>query len=677
VKLVLSNRLSYLLAVLILLTAVFLRMARLSDLPSGLHDGEIRTIRLAETVRQGVITILFEDASGTGNEMLVPTVLAATTTLTGNGPLGYRMVSVWAALVTLALVYTLGVRLFGRVAGLAAMALLAVTFWHILLSRNVLVEAFLPLLIVIAMLSLARAIPVYRVARQESATTAAFASLAVTLGIGFYVHPMGLLLAMATMIFITYVILTRRPIERQRLSYIGFTILIVLILTIPYLVFNVNRPELATGGRLIGNYDGLLNSLGNGIRALFWQGDLDPAHNLPARPLFDPISAIFIMVGFGVALLNVRTSRYMLVVVFLVVLSPSALLTTRTPNFLGMTMWLVPLALLFGAGVHVLLTRPRKIVAAAVGVGVCAVLAFNLVWSVRDFFQVWAKDESVQQVYHTDLYQLARHLDRSMSNITTVICYPQVNITEPQVELNNTQKLVVMTNRQLENVRFVDCNNAMLFTQGGERQQLLIVEADGYATMHPLIQQWVSMGMFLTSDKLPLERVVILTVGDMLANRLGAYTTTDPANYGYETPQTPQETIYPPVRFGGNITWLGYEPNTPRQVRAGDTVDVINYWRVESGRVPSDLTLFAHILSDPVTVVHNRDLLSVDVSFLQERDVFVQVSPIALSPNMLAGRYQVSIGAYQQETLARLPVFDENQVRQGDRLILYPIEVVE
>ena len=676
-KLVLSNRFSYLLAVLILLTAVFLRMVRLNDLPAGLHDGEIRTIRLAETVRQGVITILFEDANGNGNEMFVPTVLAVTTTFTGNGPFGYRMVSVLASLVTLSLVYTLGVRLFGRAAGLAAMALLAVTLWHVLLSRNVLVESLLPLVIVIAMLSLARAIPVYRVARQESATTAAFATLAVTVGIGFYIHPMGLLLALATMLFIVYVVLTQRPIERQRLSYIGFSVLIVLILTIPYLVFNVNRPELAAGGRLLGDFQGILQSLAEGVTALFYRGDANPAHNLPLRPLFEPVSAVIVLLGFAVSLRNMQASRYMLVVVFLIVLSPAALLNSNNPNFLGLTVWLVPMVLFFGAGVHVLLTRLPKVTSVVIAGVLFTVIGFNLVWTVRDFFQIWATEEAVEQVYHTDLYQLAQYLDRTMEDITTVICYPQVNVTTLQPDLNNTQKMVVMTNRQLENVRFVDCNNAMLFTQGGERQQVLIVESDGYVTMHPYIQNWVSMGMFLNSNILPTGRVAILTVGNILANRLGAFTSIDPANYGYETPLTPQETIYPPIRFGGNITWLGYEPDKSREYRAGDTLDVINYWRVESGRVPQDLMLFSHILSDPVTVADNRDMLSLDVSFLQERDVFVQVTPIRLRQTMLSGRYQISIGAYQEETLARLPVFDEYQVRQGDRLILYPIEIVE
>jgi hypothetical protein len=41
---------------------------------------------------------------------------------------------------------------------------------------------------------------------------------------------------------------------------------------------------------------------------------------------------------------------------------------------------------------------------------------------------------------------------------------------------------------------------------------------------------------------------------------------------------------------------------------------------------------------------------------------------------MPSGTYDISIGAYQADTEARLPVFDGEQ-RRGDRLFLYQINV--
>lgn len=676
-RLTLSNRISFLLALLLLLLAAFLRLHHLNALPAGLQDREIRTVRLTETVRQGTITILFEDGDGEGTEMLVPTALAVTTIFTGNGPLAFRWTMALMSLLTLALVYTLAVRLFGRLAGLASLSLLTVTFWPILLGRSILIDAFLPLLIVMVMLSLARAIPVYRAVRQESATTSAFATLGAAVGIGFYVHPVGLLVALAAMVFIVYVLMVRRPFDRQRMGFIGFSLLIVLILTIPYLVFNVNRPDLGASERLFTSDHGLLQSIFIGLQALFTQGDADPAHNLALRPLFDPFSVLLMVVGLIAALRSLRYARYTLVLVFLAVLAPAALLVNNSPNFLGLTVWLVPLGLLFGAGVHIVCTRLPRLAGGGVLAALMLLLVVNIGWTSRDLWTVWPNEPAVEQAFHTDLYQLAHHLDRTLNAIPTVICYPRLNTTAAVSVLSSTQRMLLMMNRDdLDNARFVDCNRALLFVQGGDREQIVLAEPDALTTMHPYIREWMSLGSFQNDETLPPDRVLRLAVSDTLANRIGAFTTLDGAKYGFETALTPQDTIYPPVRFGGNITWLGYEPDTASPYRAGDTVDVINYWRVENGSIPADLQFFTHILSDPVTIASNRDIISVDVDDLRVRDVFVQVTPIVLQSTLLPGRYEVSVGAYQRQTLARLPVFDADQVRQGDRLILYPIEIV-
>lgn len=249
-----SSRVSYGIALLLLLLAAALRMAQVADLPAGLTAREQQTIRLMETARRGTITILFEEAPGRGVEMLGPTALAVTTAFTGAGPFALRWTFVLASLVTLTLVYTLAVRLFGMLAGLGAMALLALSFWPTLLARSILIDGLVPLLVVVVMLALARAVPVYRVAREETATTTAFATLGAALGVAFYLHPVGLLAALGAMIFIVYAVLNR-PFDRQRLSYIGFSVLIVIILTMPYLIFSINRPGLNSGSHLIGGFD--------------------------------------------------------------------------------------------------------------------------------------------------------------------------------------------------------------------------------------------------------------------------------------------------------------------------------------------------------------------------------------------------------------------------------------
>ena len=63
--------------------------------------------------------------------------LLTAVTSPGGGLIGYRILSVWVGMITLALIYALGSRLFGNLAGLSALALMSVTLLPIVLSRTV------------------------------------------------------------------------------------------------------------------------------------------------------------------------------------------------------------------------------------------------------------------------------------------------------------------------------------------------------------------------------------------------------------------------------------------------------------------------------------------------------------------------------------------------------------
>ncbi len=668
---VLSNRQSYFLAVILLFVAICFRGLSILDLPAGVTSAETTTIRLAETVRQGTVTVFLQDETGAGRESAYPTALALVTAFIGNGLLGFRVVSLWAGMITLALVYTLGVRLFGRVVGLLALALLSVTFWSVLLSRLLLTEMLIPLLVVSVMLVIARALPVYRTERQESATTLAFASFGAVVGGVFYVSPLGVWLALATLVFLMYALFTRRPISRQRLSYIGFALLVVIIISVPYLLFNVNRPELSASNRVFGNYQGILNSIIKGFGGLFLVGDSNPAYNLPLRPMFDPLTFLMMVGGGIVSVMSLRYGRYALLIVFLVCLAPSAFLTELAPSFLGLSVWLVPLALLYGVGV----TRLHRALPAGVPRyllvgGVLGMLALNAYGTTQDLFNTWSKDKLTQRAYHTDLHQIARHLDKTQGEVNTLIC----NATWDTLtfDLNSTQRMQLTMTRRLPLPRVADCRVSMVFMNGGTQQQVIFPDATDLETAHPSIQRWLNMGQF-NRQNLPDGRVLMLDVEQVLADALGLFTTTSLSSYGLEAPKSSQE-VYPTVRFGGNITWLGYEPDTLRAYEPEQTVNVVTYWRVE-GVLPRDIVLFTHLLSDPVTVAQNRDVIHVNPRRLQARDVFMQVTNIDIRPSILEDDYQVSVGAYQAETGARLPVFDSEQLRQGDRLLLYTIRV--
>lgn len=662
-----SNRISYALAVMIFLLAVALRFWQLTTLPPGLHTDEITTLRISHMIQDGRISIFYDTGAGI-QEGLYPFLLTLLTALAGKGMLIERLLSVWIGLVTLALVYTLGVRLYGRLAGLAAMALLAVMMAAVLLSRVIQAEVLPPLLVTAALLALARAFPVYRQRlRDDSTTTTSFAALAVVIGGSYYIHSVSLPLSFIALVFTIFLLMRLRH-SLQRLSYIGFAILLMVIITIPYLLFTINRPELATTGQLMTLPDNLFTAVVNGLGSIVLHGDSNPAHNLPGRPLIDLVSGLGVLIGFMIALRYWRQPRFAIILVATLFLLPVALLQANTPDFFAFGMILPLIVLYFGLGIQTLIENAPARTRLVFGMGLVGMLLFNIRWVIVDTAK-WSQDTDVMTAYHGYEGKLAYHLDLTAHQIPTVLCDTSINQTNPP--LSGAVLIRMMMNRQDVFLRRVDCRTGFVLTDGGNYQQVILSDPNLYEQISPYIQEWLSYGNPL--PHLPANSAFEMEVSNILAQRVGAFTTTTPAQYQ----DTPANTLsaFPPVRLGENVTWLGYEPAVIQPTYApGDTFTLITYWRAD-GVIPPDLMFFNHILSDPVTIARQRDQISVDPTTLRNRDVFIQITSIPLSETMLPGNYLISLGAYREATGTRLPVFDLASVIRGNRLLLYAIVV--
>lgn len=668
-----SSRTSYGLAVGLLLLGAFLRLWQLSALPMGLNDEEIITIRIAETIRLGETPIeVFFNLNGEGREKLPSILYTATTGLIGNGTLGYRLLGVWLGILTLALVYTLGVRLYGPFAGLSAMGLLAVSMWPILLARSIQRETFVPLLVTAALLALARAFPVYSRPRDDKTSTATLAALGIILGLSFYVHQVGLVITLVAMVFIAYMILFHRSLVAQRLSFIGFSILLMIIIAVPYLITSIRQPYLAGADRLFGIYESNLRAIADGLIGIIFIGSSDPLYNLPARPLIDLVSGFFVIIGFLSALLGWRAPRHALALIATGILALPAFLATNSPNFPAMATLLIPIALFFGLATSHFYNSLRPATRRYLGLALVGLLGFNLYWLGRDFFGIWPQLPAVQSAYHHAQAQVALYLDRAADDTPALICDPNFDQPLRTAELTNTQLILQMMNRKVNDMRFADCASALVFASAGAEEIVVIPDQSTWAAMHPYIRNWLLGGEILYEAHVPDNTIILLDVAQPLADNLGLFTTTAPVSYPPEAPNGQQQT-FPPVRFGGNITFLGYETRPTEIYKSGDSVSVITYWRVE-GIIPPDLTFFTHILSDPVTLLAGRDRIFVDPRSLQTRDVFVQVITLTIPENTIPDEYIVSVGAYQDTSDIRLPVFDGEQTR-GDRLFLYPISI--
>jgi hypothetical protein len=668
----LSDRLSYLFAVAILLLAGWFRLHEVIGLPAGLSAGELDNVRIIETARAGTIET-FYNLNGVGREPLYQIVAAALTSLTGSGVLGYRFLSVIVSMLTLALVYVLGKRLYGATGGLVALALLAVGFYPSLLGRNVLPETMLPLLMVATLLALAQALSVDRAQNARVPNSTSFAALGLLLGFGFYVHPLHFAIVLSAMIFIGYVVLTRQAISRNALGFTSFAILVMIIIAMPYLIASIRQPELAGAGRIFAGSDpSIFGSIVNSIFGIFFRGDSDPLHNLPGRPLFDLVTGFLILIGLLLCIRGWRRPRYALVLIGLLVALPFVVIAPASPDFTRLALAMPLLALLAGATVSVISQRLRRVPRLLFAIGLLGLFGFNVYWTTQDLFTHWRALPAAQSAYNVRLGQLAHYLDRTADTLPTVICTPELYPPDDAPQLISAQIMALMMHRQTLPLRYADCGMGLVLANGGETQQVVFLEATGLQRMSPYLRQWIDGGQMLTSSDLPAQSVVVLNVRDRLADTIGRFTTTAPATFAPETGVSdPLAEI--PVRLGGNISFLGYDRVTEDAFGLGAVVPVYTYWRVD-GTVPQDLRLFVHLLSDPTVIAVQADGLAVRADLLLPRDIIVQATLLQLPFTIPEGEYILSVGAYERTRGTRLGVFDGEQLR-GDRLFVGRITI--
>lgn len=671
----------YALAVLVLLIAAGLRIWNLSSLPAGFSDLELSHIDVAlDEVQRGDIRVFYErEVPGTnseevvGQEGLYPIVLAATVIPFGTGTFGLRFVSLLIGMITIALIYALATRLFTYRVGLITSAFYAVLMFPILLSRLVVVETALPLMIVAIMLSMVRALPVYNRNRAETSNTLAYAIMAILISMSLYLHQSSLFIVLMAMAFIIYILLENRPMSMRRLSYIGFAILLLLIFSMPYLLSTFRLPELGANGRIAGQYDGIINSSIASTLGLMIQGDANPLYNLPQRPLMDIISGIILIFGLTHSIRNWRNPSYAIILIAIVFLGPPAILADNSPNFLAMSVVLPIVALLLGVGAgQIVQLVPPNIKWLAIGF-VIILWAGNLGWTVDSLYSRWANKTEVQLVYNSDIGQIAGHFDRTAHEIPVVICNPDWNISRARNEPYSDVELIKLhMNRDSALLREVDCRDGFVFVNAGLHQQVLLIDPMQAEELSPLVVDWLALGTVI--EGLPDNTVIEMQVQSELEDALGVFTTTSPASYATETDISARVPVAPPIRFGGNITWLGYENEPLAEYQADTIVPVVTYWRIE-GLVPSDLLVFTHVLSDPIFPAAQVDTIYIDPTQLRERDIYLHNANIQLQPTIETGEYVISVGAYQSTSDERLPVFIDESATQGNRIFLYQITI--
>jgi 4-amino-4-deoxy-L-arabinose transferase-like glycosyltransferase len=285
--------------------AAVLRAAALGQVPPGLYHDEAYNGLDALQVLSGHWPVYF--AANHGREPFFIYLSALSLGLLGRTPVALRVVATVTGTLTIPATVLLARTWFGRRVGLLSGAVLAITLWHVHLSRVAFRAVTLPLLMALVLWAGAMA---WRTGRWIYWLLAG-----LLYGACFYTY---LPIRFTPLVLALWAggVALRGQARRLWPGALWFALAASLALA-PLAVYAIGHWDAVTvrlgavsvfnplinEGDLAGT---LLRHLGRTLGMFFVRGDTIPRHNLPGRPVFDPALGLMMLVGVAWAVLRAR-----------------------------------------------------------------------------------------------------------------------------------------------------------------------------------------------------------------------------------------------------------------------------------------------------------------------------------------------------------------------------------
>lgn len=398
----------------VLLVGAGLRFWRLGEWPAGIYQDEAYYGLDALTVLGGTHPIYFP--ANNGREPLFIYLVALSLGTLGRNAFALRLISAIAGTFTIPATCLLGQRLFGRRVGLLGAAVVAFSFWPLALSRIAFRAGTLPIA-----LALAAAIGWGAFTARSKRLRPVLAGLLY--GLSFYTYLAAQFTPLVLVAFAAVAWAAYRPRPHWK-SVLLFAIATAAVAA-PLAAYGATHPDqffgragqvsiLNSGMDAGGPWATLVDHAGRALLMFNWRGDAIARHNLPGRPVFDPLLGLAFVAGAVVCLWRARrdpASAFCLLWVG-VMLVPTVL-AEDTPHFLRAVGVWPALALLPAVGLDWmggwLAKRNRFAGLAAMG----ATLLVTLGLTARDYFVRYAPDPATGYAFQAAATDLAGRASES------------------------------------------------------------------------------------------------------------------------------------------------------------------------------------------------------------------------------------------------------------------------
>ena len=303
----------------ILLVAVFLRFWHLDTAPPGWRDDElINSLVISQHVLDGDLAVYYADASG--HEALYHALNALLLGTFGPGVPGIRWLSAIMGAASVLLTFLVGRKLYGPLTGLVAAAALSVSFWSLMYSRAGIRHILLPVLALATFLFFFRGMGFGdKTKRDRGAHLPDFLLAGFFMGLSFYSYFASRGVPLILLVFLVYVFIFERSLVKRYWKQLLLMFGLAFLMAMPLLVTLSRQPESeARVSELAvplveaqaGNLEPLQEHVITTLSMFHGAGDDEWLYNIPDRPVFGLVGALFFWSGIAIALVYALQPAY-------------------------------------------------------------------------------------------------------------------------------------------------------------------------------------------------------------------------------------------------------------------------------------------------------------------------------------------------------------------------------
>ena len=651
--------------------AAILRLWALTSIPPGLYHDEAINGLDALSVLDGNKPIYF--TANNGREPLFIYGIAASIALLGRSPGAIRIVAALLGTLAVPAVYLMALEMNGRRTALLAAMLTATTVWPLALSRIGLRAISMPLLTALALWLLWRG--------RRTGQWWHFVLAGLCFGAAFYTYLAARFSFIALLGFgIIYYFFhldfysnnEGRSVAIGKTDALLFLLAAILVL-FPLLLYGAGHWDIFMGraGQVSilnseinkGDFWGcLLLHTGRALGMFFVRGDFIPRHNVPLRPVFDPLIGAAFILGLFQVIREWRKPDRALIIVWLAVMILPTIIAEDSPHFLR-SVGLQPILFLVPAlGLETIwrwLTRfaPRVLAASLVA----ALLIISLSLTVRDYFFNYGTDPELRYSFETAATDMAVEINRFLGTGWQGEGFA-VQTGEPV-----SNRHVYMDERlwrDWPSVQFLAAGSTALHllpgadppVEGADAEEILLVSWPYDESYRAWLNQ-------LPPDREILVRQGSLERGDLEETAYPLY---------FSAQVSPGKITSSKARLEGGLELIDY------QLEAVDDrhLHVILRWRAVEP-VETNYTAFVQLLQNGQPTAQDDappGTLYLPTSWWRVGDIIVGEHTLELNQTYESNRVgqQLVAGLYEWPSLKRLFVIDKDGSPQKDYILLNP-----